>query len=356
MRILYGVQCSGNGHLSRAREIVSGLRRRGHHVHVILSGRDPAQLSDVGVLRPLTAFHGVYCHIINGGVDYFGTAQLLDLPRFARDIRSVDASGFDIVVTDFEPITSRVARRDGIPSVAIGHQYSFMFDVPSARGNAIGRAVLKHSAPADTILPLHWHHWGYPILPPVLPTRLESRTILERKILVYLPFENKAELERVLSSLGKWDFFVYGHTPDDHHRGNIAWRAFSRSGFLADLADCSGVICGAGFELPSEALQLGKRLLVKPLLRQMEQESNAVALQELGYGAVMHNLDASAISAWLSAPTGGRRLRYADVAGCFVEWLEGGNWGDVASLLRATWGDSAPALSPAVGPRRRRAA
>jgi uncharacterized protein (TIGR00661 family) len=356
MKILYGVQCSGNGHLSRSREIVAGLRNKGHDVHVILSGRDPALLSDVSVLEPLTAFHGIYYLTSRGSIDYLATAQSLDFARFARDLNKVDASGVDLVVTDFEPITSRVARRNGIPSVAIGHQYSFMFDVPTARGNAIGRAVLKHAAPADAVLPLHWHHFGQPILPPVVPAHLTRTPAVEGKILVYLPFENAADLERILRPLTHWNFVVYGLSDADRIAEHVAWRAFSRAGFLRDLQDCSGVICNAGFELPSEALHLGKGLLVKPLLRQMEQESNAIALKQLDYAAVMQALDAGAIREWLRSPVHAMQITFPDVAAHIVDWLDAGNWRDVRSLLQATWGRDAPKVAAPSGVRPRRAA
>jgi uncharacterized protein (TIGR00661 family) len=44
------------------------------------------------------------------------------------------------------------------------------------------------------------------------------------------------------------------------------------------------VICGAGFELAGESLQLGKKLLVKPLKGQFEQLSNALALEKASTG------------------------------------------------------------------------
>lgn len=46
-----------------------------------------------------------------------------------------------------------------------------------------------------------------------------------------------------------------------------------------DLTDCSGVIANAGFARSSESLYLGKKLLVKPLEGQLEQESNGLALE-----------------------------------------------------------------------------
>ena len=40
MKILFGVQGTGNGHISRSRELVRKLKADGHDVDVIISGRN----------------------------------------------------------------------------------------------------------------------------------------------------------------------------------------------------------------------------------------------------------------------------------------------------------------------------
>jgi uncharacterized protein (TIGR00661 family) len=52
----------------------------------------------------------------------------------------------------------------------------------------------------------------------------------------------------------------------------------SSEGFIQSLVSCDGVLCGAGFETPSEALFLGKKLFVIPMKGQYEQLCNAAAL------------------------------------------------------------------------------
>jgi uncharacterized protein (TIGR00661 family) len=51
--------------------------------------------------------------------------------------------------------------------------------------------------------------------------------------------------------------------------------------FTASMAASSGVLCGAGFETPAEALFLGKKLMVIPMKNQYEQHLNAAALQAM---------------------------------------------------------------------------
>jgi UDP-N-acetylglucosamine:LPS N-acetylglucosamine transferase len=89
------------------------------------------------------------------------------------------------------------------------------------------------------------------------------------------------------------------------------------------LLDCGGIISNAGFELASEALQLGKKILAKPLHHQMEQISNAAALQQLGYGHVMKDLNAKAIENWLKVDHA-VQITYPNVAKVITRWLQDG--------------------------------
>jgi uncharacterized protein (TIGR00661 family) len=66
------------------------------------------------------------------------------------------------------------------------------------------------------------------------------------------------------------------------------------------LANCKGVLCGAGFELPSEALFLKKKLFVIPLKGQLEQHYNAKALADLGV-PVSYDSDFNMIDIWIKS-------------------------------------------------------
>ena len=60
--------------------------------------------------------------------------------------------------------------------------------------------------------------------------------------------------------------------------------------FLNELASCKGVLTGAGFELPSEAMFLNKKLMVIPMENQFEQQCNAESLKRMGV-TVLPKLD-----------------------------------------------------------------
>ena len=57
---------------------------------------------------------------------------------------------------------------------------------------------------------------------------------------------------------------------------------------LKDLKESEGIITNAGFETPSEALSMGKKVFVKPLKGQFEQLSNAKALKQLKYQKLLN--------------------------------------------------------------------
>lgn len=333
VRVFYGVQGTGNGHITRARCVAQKLREAGAEVTWMFSGRPRDDFFDMEVFGDFQWRAGLTLQTRKGELDYgltVYTGVCHQWSRFVQDVLSLDLSGYDRVVTDFEPVTAWAAMLQGIPIVGIGHQYAFgeRGCVPTAGADALGTLCLRYFAPVTVGLGVHWHHFDRPILPPIIEVEkttasdpAEQRAVLPTKIVVYLPFE---EIDDVLSLLGPFTshaFHVYNPGgPVSAAFAHIRVKGLSRAGFQADFADCGGVICNAGFELPSEALHYGKKLLVKPLHRQMEQLSNALALQELGIGEVMHDLDASVVRAWLSADPA-RRVRYPDVAGAVAQWI-----------------------------------
>ena len=342
MNILYGVQATGNGHISRSREVIRNLKSLGHDVQVILSGRDPEQLWDMDVFQPYKALRGLTFHTSQGKVQYIKTACHLNLIRFYRDIIDFDATHLDLVITDFEPVSARIAKRAKIPSLGVGHQYAFYFDIPIAGANPPSRFIIKNYAPADIPLGLHWHHFDQPILPPIIPQfSYNQDSSIESKVLVYLAFESLDDVLVACQSLEDYEFFIYHHLEQPEDRGHLHLRPFSRQGFLDDLTSCEAVICNAGFELISEALHLGKKIIIKPLAGQMEQLSNALAISKLELGSVIKQLSANEIFDKLQT-TPPHKVHYPDVAKMVAEWIDQGNWHDTNNLCRLAWDQTGP--------------
>ncbi|HEY8189535.1 MAG TPA: glycosyltransferase family protein [Micavibrio sp.] len=98
----------------------------------------------------------------------------------------------------------------------------------------------------------------------------------------------------------------------------------------------NGIICNAGFELPSEAIQFSKKLLVKPLDGMMEQASNALALERLNLGSAMRTLEAKIVAEWIERDDYAKAT-YPDVTSGFAEWIAGRDWDNPEPLIREMW-------------------
>jgi len=388
MRILYGVQGTGNGHISRARAMAPALAAAGHQVDYLFSGRPAAAYFDMTEFGRWQACDGVTFVVEGGRVRLWRSATQLRLGRWWREVRRLPMEQYDLVITDFEPVTAWAARRAGTPSINLSHQAAFAYSVPRMAGSRITRALLRHYAPSGHRVGLHWHHFGQPILPPLIQIPDEvlnagrtaavasagakagawadavpaatmgtasgaatdtsadavSRTTMRPDksfILVYLPFERRADIQRVLAPLREVDLDFLCYHPDvaaDEEVDGLPWRRLSREGFQRDLHRADGVICNAGFELPSEALALGRKLLVKPLSGQFEQLSNALALERLGLATRTLALEPGAVERWLTLPPA-EPVSYPAVAPALAEWISRGRWWDVEDLARGLWAE-----------------
>src|SRR5690606_36108363 len=93
---------------------------------------------------------------------------------------------------------------------------------------------------------------------------------------VYLPAYNDKRLVKSLSRFPdiQWEVFSK-HNKQAFRVGNISLRPINNDAFIHSMASSAGVLCGAGFETPAEALFMNKKLLVIPMKNQYEQHLNA---------------------------------------------------------------------------------
>lgn len=338
MKILYGVQGTGNGHISRARAMAVELGKAGAQVDYVFSGRAPNEYFDMEIFGEFRALSGLTFATKDGRVQYLSTARKNSIRKFVSEIRSLDITPYDLVITDFEPVTAWAAKRAKHEIIGLGHQYAFNYPIPLAGDSSLTRAIMRHFAPVSLGLGLHWHHFNQPILPPIIANAFEKDESCEpnQRVLVYLPFENQFEVVKLLHLFQGTRFILFtnNHEPGTFKNVVVEPQGFPR--FQTALHKCRGVICNAGFELSSEAFHLGKKLLVKPLAKQMEQLSNAAAIEELKLAGTMNKLDADTIQDWLR---NGRpiRIQYTNVAKAITQWLTSGRKESPAELARRLW-------------------
>ncbi|NLS12368.1 glycosyltransferase [Vibrio sp. SM6] len=336
MKVLYGVQGTGNGHIARARAMCSALKKRGVEVDYLFSGRDESNYFAMEEFGAYRTCKGLSFVTEKGKVSYSKTAAAVRPWRLMRDIQTLDLSPYTLILNDFEPVSAWAAKRQGKTTISISHQNAFRHNVPLRGANWFDKQMIQHFAPATHHIGLHWYHFEQPLLPPIIAT-LPVEAELESFILVYLPFEACADIGHWLRQVPNQHFICYHPEVREPYRSNnIEFRPPSRHGFQRALKQCLGVVANGGFELPSEALSLGKKILLKPLKGQFEQLSNAATLDALGLATMMEELDLTILGDWLQEPAA-ERVGYPDVAGAICDWLLQGAWHDQKNLASHLW-------------------
>ena len=336
MKILYGVQATGQGHISRARAMAAALALYDLEVTWLFSGRPRQALFDMEPFGNFQHRRGLSFATRAGRIRYRATLQSNNLPEFMRDVRTLDVDRYDAIVTDYEPVTAWAGRRAGVRTIGIGHQYAFGPGTPRAGHRWWTECLMRNFAPVSVPLGLHWHPYADNVLPPILD--LPDLPVEEGKhILVYLPFEDQEAVTGLLRRFTDHQFVQYANGIASESRGNVLRQQANIQGFKRHLAASSGVICNSGFELISECLQWGKPILTKPLAGQMEQLSNALALRQLDYATTVTDTGVATVGAWLRSRRPSPKLRFPDVAPAVARWLAKGGAAAPAKLAASLW-------------------
>jgi uncharacterized protein (TIGR00661 family) len=344
MKILYGVQGTGNGHTTRARHLSKAFGQYDDvQVDYLFSGRPTSQYFDMQDFVQLQTRKGLTFVSEKGGVNHLKTFAHNSLIDFIKDVKDLNIKKYDLLINDFEPISAWSARKANIPSISISHQAAFLHKVPIKQQGMLDKKLIKYFAPTKYNLGTHWYHFGNQILPPFVCANLikeahkASHTVNSRQILVYLPFEQLTSIKDQLTILSDWEFVCFHpHISFAARSQNISWHPPSTELFKKQLIKSAGVIANCGYELSTECISLGKPLLVKPLRKQFEQISNAYTLQQLGLCEYINCLDAELIDDWLQRKTA-VQITYPTNCQPLADWIIKGNWLDTASICNELW-------------------
>ncbi len=306
MNIFYAVQATGNGHISRAIELVPFLQQYGN-VDVFLSGNNSYLEANLPVKyrsKGLSLFYGN-----EGGLNYWKMARDFSMKRIWNDAKHLPVDQYDIVLNDFDSITSLACKLKNKTSVGFGHQASFNSNlVPRATKKDIsGELILKQYAKATAYVGLHFKSYDQSIFSPVIKSTVLNASVQNHgHVTVYLSHYSDDVVVKYLKQIDGIRFEIFSKKVKlPISEGNITLLPISNEGFTKSMINSVGVITGAGFETPAEALYLGKKLLCLPIRGQYEQLCNAAALSEFGV-PIIHKIDATfsnAVASWLSAPT-----------------------------------------------------
>jgi len=289
MRILYAIQGTGNGHLARATEIVPILKSMAD-TDVLVSGTQ----ADLNVPFRIDYNFSGLSFIVgqNGGVDILKTIKKMPVLQFFRDIKNLPVNQYDLVISDFEPVSAWACRLRQKACIGLSHQNAVLH--PSAPrpefSNFFGKFILNHYAPAKIKYGFNFKPASPDIFPPVIRSDIrKAQTSVQPHFTVYLPAYSNQQIQDVLSQIPDTEWQVFSkHSKHNYTVGNIQFQPVSLDSFTQSFLTCSGLICTAGFEGPAEAMYHGKKLCVIPMKKQYEQYCNAAYLKSMGIKVLDH--------------------------------------------------------------------
>lgn len=295
MKVLYAIQGTGNGHIARATDLVPEFKKYGD-VDVLLSGQHSELKLPFDVKYRVQGFGFFFGK--TGGVDLAKTWRKNSIGKLLREVAKLPVHEYDLVISDFEPVSAWACLIRRRVCFGMSHQ-SAVVDAIAPRPSKSswwGEAILKFYAPVSEKVGFHFRRLNGHISTPVI--RKSIREIVpdnQGYYTVYLPAYSDMHIIRILAEIRDVGWQVFSkHAGTSYSFNNIFITPVDGDKFVESLSNCTGVLCNAGFETPSEALFLGKKLCVVTMKNQYEQACNAEMLKDMGI-PVLQQLSSSSV-------------------------------------------------------------
>jgi uncharacterized protein (TIGR00661 family) len=302
MKILYAIQGTGNGHMAVARETIPILKKIAQ-VDILVSGCQVDVDLPYEIRYRLNGLSFIFGK--KGGIDYLETYKKSNVKSLFKEIQNLPVHEYDLVVSDFEPVSAWACYLKNKTCIGFSHQAAVInkHSPKPSKKDLLGKAVLKHYAPATYQYGFHFLPYDKNVFTPIIRKEIRSiDPVFEGYYTVYLPAYSDKRIIKMLSQFPHIEWQVFSkHCSKAYRQEHISVQPISNDAFVHSIAGAEGVLCGAGFQTPAEVLYLQKKLLVIPMKGQYEQQCNAAALKMLGV-PVLKNLKAKhypAIKQWL---------------------------------------------------------
>jgi len=307
MKVLYAIQGTGNGHLSRARDVIPALLKHGASLDILVSGIQ----ADIELPYPIKYKLKGLSFIFGkkGGVDMWKTYYRANSIRLQKEVKSIPVEDYDLIINDFEPVTAWACKLKNKPCFSFSHQAAVLS--PKApkpkKKDPIGKWILQNYAPTSHQFGLHFKAYESNIETPIIRKDIRVSNISQgNHYTVYLPSYSDEKLLKFLSKMKgiRWEVFSK-HNKKEHFNKNIHIKPITNEAFVKSMASSKGILCGAGFETPAESLFMKKKLLVIPMKGQYEQQCNAAALSQMGVPVIksLKNKHLPKLQHWIDSNT-----------------------------------------------------
>jgi len=303
MKILYAVQGTGNGHITRAIEIIPHLQQKGE-LDILVSGIQSDITLPFPVKYKLSGLSFIFGK--KGGIDFWKTFLKLNSGKLLKDIKSLDVKKYDLIISDFEPVSVWAAIRAKKVCIGLSNQVATLHPLAPKpkKDDVMGRLVLQNYAPTAINYGFHFKKLDATMFTPIIRKEVRD-TVPTNKghYTVYLPSYDDIQIINKLKKIPNIEWQVFSkHSKKAYKLFNVSISPIDNKLFLESMASSAGVLTNAGFGTTSEALFLKKKLLVVPMKKQYEQHCNAAMLREMGVRVLKKfskkNIDA--INAWVN--------------------------------------------------------
>ena len=324
--------------MARARDLVPRLAALAE-TDVLVAGTQSDL--DLGVPIAFKRFGLTMVYDKKGAVSYWKSFWKNKPITFIKDLCTLPVKDYDLVIIDFEALTSYACMLRGVKALQLSHQAAYWSpQTPRpARKVRHWEWVLKHMSPATYAIGFHFEPYDSFVLPPIIRKDIRELTCSnDGHYTVYLPSQDPQRLTAFMHQFPAHQFHVFARVPSIQTSGNVHIHPVDNAGFVESFRTASGLICGAGFESPAEALFHGKKLLISPIQGQYEQLANAVCAERVGV-RVFHGLGQESVQIWkeflrAEAP---QKVSYPDYAQSLIECVlnnvkEGNQLDDISSL------------------------
>ena len=315
MKILFGVQTEGNGHITQCIATKQYLQSQGIEVTTAFAAKKKRGLSkyftDEFNVVDYDGFDFVFDSV--GRVVIWKTIlnNTFELPRlivsFIKICSIIQKEKPDAIFNYYEPLVGLTALFfKNIKYVSFGHQYAMDSVIyPRINGYIVQKLFLsiinKITSIRAKIVALSYYEFNDATMivsPPIL--RAESYSISDKKedfVLVYLM--NEDMLPQLISQAKKYpDINIQCFTKLTKQYDELPnLKLFNLDGklFQEKMKVCKAVVCSGGFETSAEAIYQNKPLLMIPMPNHYEQHANCNDAYLNSYAIYSESIDLSKI-------------------------------------------------------------
>ncbi|HMT29210.1 MAG TPA: glycosyltransferase family protein, partial [Bacteroidia bacterium] len=192
----------------------------------------------------------------NGGIDLIKTFKKINSFRLLKEIRQFPIEKYDLVISDFEPISCWAANLKNVKCIGLSNQAATLHpNAPVPKSfDPLGKLILEYYAPVSEEYGFHFKSLSDKIFTPIIRKEVRESKISDKgHYTLYLPAYDD---ERIIKNLKKFrdiKFEVFSkHNKKPLSQKNIRILPKQGKKFLQRMASAHGVICNAGFGTTSE--------------------------------------------------------------------------------------------------------